>query len=154
MFFDYYEIIKQPMTMNQIKKRIGKDTSLTLQQFHEDMILVWENARTYNQEGSWVYNAAEDMQESFDKLWEEDMAKMESTGGDGDSGPAWPMLAGQGSGQASGTSTPMYKPEEKAAAPKIKISVGVGAGRRKVVEPDPTPDASEESDPDIEDDDY
>ncbi len=115
------------------------------------MHLVWDNARTYNTDGSWVYNAAEDMQEFFDKMWAEETAKIEPGGGDADGGPAWPVLAGQGSGQASGTSTPMYKPLDK-AAPKIKISVGAGASRRKAIEP--TPEASEESESDGDDDDY
>ncbi len=140
------------MTMNQIKKRIGKDPTLTLQQFRDDMRLVWDNARTYNQEGSWVYEAAEDMQAFFAKMYEEEMAKIEP--GEGDNGPAWPLLGGQRSGQASGTSTPMYKPHDKLAAPKIKISVGGGAARRKEVKPEPTPDASEASESDMDDDDY
>lgn len=101
-----------------------------------------------------MYNAAEDMQEFFDKLWEEEMAKLESGVGETDPGPAWPTLAGQGSGQASGTSTPMYNPLDKAAAPKIKISMGntSGASRRKVTKL--TTDVSEESESDVEDNDY
>lgn len=148
-FFDYYDVIKNPMTMNQIKKRIGKDPKFTLEQFCLDMHLVWDNARTYNQEGSWVYDAAEDMQKFFDKMWAEEMVKIEAP--DKDAGPTWPVLGGQRSGQASGTSTPMYKSEGMVAAPKIKISVG-GASRRKAIEP--TPDASEDSESDMDDDDY
>ena len=152
-YIDYYHVIKNPMAMNQIKKRIGKDATYNLQQLRDDMHLLWDNARTYNQEGSWVYNAAEDMQEFFDKMYEAEVPRLEMKGGEADSGPAWPLLVGQRSGQASGTSTPMYKPVDKQAAPKIKISVG-GAARRNEMKAESSPAASEESESDMEDDDY
>ena len=53
------------MTVNQIKRRIGKDPTFTLAQFSIDMHLVWDNARTYNEDGSWVYTAADEMQVVF-----------------------------------------------------------------------------------------
>ena len=34
--------------------------------FREDMRLMFNNARTYNQEGSWVYVDAEEMEKVFD----------------------------------------------------------------------------------------
>ena len=166
MFFDYYDVIKQPMTINAIKRRIGKDTSFNLDQLYADMHLVWDNARLYNQEGSWVFNAADDMQEFFDKLWAEEVPKFQSTEsassgtdgggagggvGNGGSGGLGSELA---SGAPSGTSTPMYKPQDKVVPvpPKIKISMG-GRKRMAEVEPDPTPTQSEESDEEDDDDD-
>nr|XP_031863638.1 uncharacterized protein CI109_000890 [Kwoniella shandongensis]KAA5530710.1 hypothetical protein CI109_000890 [Kwoniella shandongensis] len=124
---DYYVVIAQPIAMSQIKAKIGKP-SYNLQQFRSDMHLLWNNARTYNQEGSWVFNAAEDMQEGFDKMWEEEVPKFQAAqaqaqangNGNGEGGNGTP------SAEASGTSTPMFKPAggEKVTAPKIRISMG------------------------------
>jgi ATP-dependent helicase STH1/SNF2 len=143
-FPDYYVIIKRPMTMNQIKKRIGKDTSFTLAAFRADMHQVWDNARTYNEEASWVYAAAEEMQEFFDKRWDEEMAKLIGGNGSADAS-AGPSAA------PSGTSTPMFKPLEKVTMPKIKLNMGGGGSKRlENISPDPTPSESS----DDGDDDY
>lgn len=133
--------------MNQIKKRIGKDPTFTLAQFKADMHQVWINARLYNQEDSWVYNAAEDMQAFFDEKWEEEVPKLaSSTAGNGVEG------SNGASAAASGTSTPMYKPDKVATLPtRIKINVSSAKSRLAEVSRDPTP--SEESEEDDDDDD-
>ncbi|ORY25176.1 SNF2 family N-terminal domain-domain-containing protein [Naematelia encephala] len=153
MFFDYYTIIKQPMTMGQIKKSLGKP-NYTLTQFRDEMHLVWDNARTYNEEASWVYNAADDMQEFFDRRWEEEMAKLNSSssaslGGNGDSGPATAL--------PSGTSTPMYRPQDKVQIPGPRIKISVGGSKRKQEikdESEESEDEDEDEEEDDEDDDY
>ena len=163
MFFDYYDIVKKPMTMNAIKRRIGKDPSFGLDQFRADMILVWDNARLYNQEGSWVHNAAEDMQAFFEKKWEAEApgvmaaaaASRAAASAPGSVGPFGSNPASNGvSANGSGTSTPMYKPLDKVTLPpKIKINVS-GKKRMAEVTPDPTPSESEAEDEDDDDDDY
>ncbi|WVW81713.1 hypothetical protein I302_103709 [Kwoniella bestiolae CBS 10118] len=132
---DYYAIIAQPIALSQIKTKIGKP-GYTLQNFKSDMHLLWDNARTYNVEGSWVYNAAEDMQEFFDNLWNDEYPKL----------PSVPSGGGEDSGNTSGTSTPMFKsnPAERITAPKIRISMG-----KKKIEAK----AEEEQEEDEEDDD-
>lgn len=148
-FFDYYDIIKRPMTMNQIKKRIGKDPTFDLNTFKNDMHQVWDNARTYNVEGSWVYNAAEDQQEFFDKLYEEELAKLQSSqiqlpGGAG---------SGMTSGNASGTSTPMYKPQEKLQPVPTKIKLNMGKGAKQRIQEIEMEDENKSEDSASEDDD-
>lgn len=154
-FFDYYEIIKRPMTMNQIKRRIGKDSSFTLPAFRADMHQVWDNARTYNQEGSWVYNAAEEMQRAFDKMWEEEMSRLQGLS-DGAGGGE----SGLGTAAGSGTSTPMFKPQDQVKVPtatKIKLKLGQSS-RSRAIEPSPSVEGdgqeSESDASDSDDDDY
>ncbi|WVQ94065.1 hypothetical protein IAU59_001143 [Kwoniella sp. CBS 9459] len=125
---DYYAIIAQPIAMSQIRTKIGKP-GYTIQNFKSDMHLLWDNARTYNQEGSWVFNAAEDMQEFFDKLWQEEYPKLpadNSTTINGNGNGNGTGSRGSESAEASGTSTPMFKanPPERVTAPKIRISMG------------------------------
>nr|ODN86613.1 ATP-dependent helicase STH1/SNF2 [Cryptococcus depauperatus CBS 7841] len=141
---DYYAIIPQPIAMSQIKAKIGKP-NYNLQAFRNDLHLLWNNARVYNQEGSWVFNAAEDMQEAFDRLWDEVYpAFLQSQNSAG--------ISGEGSEETSlapsGSSTPMFKAGggvERVTAPKIRISMG-----KKKVEAA----RGEESEDEDEDDDY
>lgn len=65
VFPDYYHIIKQPISFNEIKKRIRNGDYLDLDQFHGDFSLMFKNARIYNEEGSIVYEDANAMDVSF-----------------------------------------------------------------------------------------
>ena len=148
------------MTMNQIRKRIGKDSTFTLAQFSVDMHLIWDNARTYNEDGSWVYSAADEMQAFFDKLWEEEVPKLEMDNGSNGVGLGVPGVmsavpSGLTSGVGSGSSTPMYKPTEPLPT-KIKLNMRGGPGRSKMQpSPDEEEDEAEDSESsDSDDDDY
>jgi len=55
---DYYAIIKRPISLEMIRKRIDGNVYTSLQGFKEDFRTIWENARTYNEEGSIVYEDA------------------------------------------------------------------------------------------------
>ncbi|KAG7450799.1 uncharacterized protein BT62DRAFT_1045760 [Guyanagaster necrorhizus] len=67
---DYYQLISRPICMSQIQKRSQGSYYKTVQQFRDDWKLMFNNARTYNQEGSWVYNDAEEMEKVFDATYE------------------------------------------------------------------------------------
>lgn len=140
--------------MSQIKRKLGTP-SYSLQAFRNDMHLLFNNARQYNTEGSWVFNAAEDMQEFFDKMWEEELPRLSN--GSASGGGSMGSRAVQGikneeaeSAVPSGSSTPMFKPPGAAKLP-TKIKINLGASKRQVPI-EATPEAgSEESDMD---DDY
>lgn len=69
---DYYAIIKEPMSLAAIKKKvqgvIGRDqpTGQTLfkswDSFEDSMSLIWKNARDYNEDGSDIYNVSLEME--------------------------------------------------------------------------------------------
>lgn len=65
IFPDYYHIIKQPISFNEIKKRIRNGDYMDLEQFHADFKLMFNNARIYNEEGSIVYEDANAMDVSL-----------------------------------------------------------------------------------------
>jgi ATP-dependent helicase STH1/SNF2 len=67
---DYYELIKQPIAISQIKKRTNSNHYKNVQSFRSDWKLMFSNARTYNQEGSWVYMDANEMEKTFDAAFE------------------------------------------------------------------------------------
>ena len=63
---DYPKIIKQPMDLGTIAKKIKKKQYETLFEVHDDARLVWENCMTYNADGSDFYKLADSLKKSWD----------------------------------------------------------------------------------------
>lgn len=55
---DYYQIIKKPIDLTTIRKRVKRGIYQTIDEFQDDITLLFNNARTYNIEGSQVYTDA------------------------------------------------------------------------------------------------
>ncbi|KAL1920244.1 uncharacterized protein VTP21DRAFT_1390 [Calcarisporiella thermophila] len=66
----YYVIIQRPIAMDIINRRIHSPYYKTIAQFRDDFHLMFNNARTFNEEGSWVYVDACKLQEAFDVAYE------------------------------------------------------------------------------------
>ncbi|KAH7344478.1 SNF2 family N-terminal domain-containing protein [Rhizoctonia solani] len=67
---DYYEVIHKPIAMSHMRKLSG------------DWRLMFNNARTYNQEGSWVYEDAGAMQAVFEEVFTRETAGTDMPGAD------------------------------------------------------------------------
>lgn len=146
---DYYTIIAQPIAMSQIKRKFGQ-AQYGLNALSADIKLLWTNARTYNTEGSWVYNAADEMEAYFDRRFAEEIDKYSPSGGKADTnGTNGDSTEGTTPAQ-SGQSTPMYK--GPAVATKIKLNIGASSRRNEIVKSD-TEEESEANDDDDDDDD-
>ncbi|KAI4185235.1 MAG: hypothetical protein L6R41_004239 [Letrouitia leprolyta] len=59
---DYYMIIKQPISMDMIKKKINKEEYSSLREFRNDVRLLCNNARTYNEDTSIIFQDANDIE--------------------------------------------------------------------------------------------
>lgn len=59
---DYYYIIKQPIAMDMIKKKINKEEYSSLREFRNDIRLLCNNARTYNEDTSSIFQDANDIE--------------------------------------------------------------------------------------------
>ncbi len=59
---DYYIIIKNPIAMDNIKKKINKEEYQSLKEFRDDIRLLCNNARTYNEDGSLLFQDANDIE--------------------------------------------------------------------------------------------
>lgn len=55
---DYYQLIKNPISMDQIVKKINQKRYQNLRQFREDVRLMVRNCQTYNEDGSILYQDA------------------------------------------------------------------------------------------------
>ncbi|KAJ7785661.1 SNF2-family ATP dependent chromatin remodeling factor snf21 [Mycena metata] len=63
---DYYQLITQPIALSHLRKRGTANYYKDMQQYRNDWTLMFNNARTYNQEGSWVYTDAVEMEKVLD----------------------------------------------------------------------------------------
>jgi len=60
---DYFQIIKRPMDLGTIKKRLENGCYHSVEEFQADTLLTFDNAMLYNQEGSVVHNMAKEMKD-------------------------------------------------------------------------------------------
>ena len=58
LYPDYYMVIKNPVSMDQIKKRINKEDYRSWRDFREDVLTLCNNARTYNEDSSLLFQDA------------------------------------------------------------------------------------------------
>lgn len=63
LYPDYYVLIKHPLALDMVKKRINNKTYSNIREFLEDVHLIFSNARIYNEEGSIVYLDATTLEE-------------------------------------------------------------------------------------------
>ena len=75
---DYFEVVRRPMDLGTIKKRLEHGCYHALEAFHVDVHLTFENAMLYNPEGSVVYNMASKMKEIFTKDYADLLLKLKA----------------------------------------------------------------------------
>ncbi|KDN52546.1 hypothetical protein K437DRAFT_232182 [Tilletiaria anomala UBC 951] len=88
LYPDYRQIIAHPICMRQIKRRIDNRTYRDVASCKSDIHLMFDNARIYNQEGSWVWNDANILQKAFDDKYDEVIVGSGLPGDDGQSASA------------------------------------------------------------------
>ncbi|OJJ48848.1 hypothetical protein ASPZODRAFT_111036 [Penicilliopsis zonata CBS 506.65] len=59
---DYYMIIQNPIAMEMIRKKINREEYQNLKEFRDDIHLLCQNARTYNEDGSILFQDANDIE--------------------------------------------------------------------------------------------
>jgi len=63
---DYPTIVREPMDLGTIEKKLDASSYATTEEFVADVKLVWYNARLYNPVGSVVHEAARALEKAFD----------------------------------------------------------------------------------------
>jgi len=67
---DYFEVIKRPMDLGTIRKKLENGCYHSLEEFQGHCYLTFENAMLYNPEGSVVFNMAKEMNVKFKMEYE------------------------------------------------------------------------------------
>jgi hypothetical protein len=62
---DYYELIKQPIAMDDIKKKLDHEDYISLEAVRSDFELMFNNAKQYNQTDSFIYQDAKELMVRF-----------------------------------------------------------------------------------------
>lgn len=68
LYADYFKLIKKPVALNLIRKHLNQDFYETFEDFLDEVRLMCLNAKTYNEEGSWVYTDAETIENYVNSL--------------------------------------------------------------------------------------
>lgn len=74
---DYHTVIKKPMDLGTVKKRLNMKQYPTPLEFADDIALTFTNAMTYNPVGHDVYKMAETLKGRFEEWWVGMVRKME-----------------------------------------------------------------------------
>ena len=112
---DYYRIITHPIALSVIRKRSNSNYYKNVTAFRDDWRLMFNNARTYNQEGSWVYVDAEEMEKVFNATWDRVIAGTDLPGAPPTA--TFSSIAGGGSGSATGSYASALTPMEEDGPP-------------------------------------
>jgi len=123
---DYYLHILNPIAISSIRKRVGGTFYRSVAAFKADWHLMFNNARLYNQEGSIVYEDANEMQKVFDETLEKvtagvDIPMVNSAGpgtGVNNSGYATPNTGQQGTPSLALSGTASAPPSSYATPPR------------------------------------
>jgi hypothetical protein len=65
---DYPKIIKKPMDLGTIRKKVDSKTYTTFDQFFADIQLIWDNCKLYNIAESEIYRMAEELERSTKRM--------------------------------------------------------------------------------------
>ncbi|CAG8434118.1 5302_t:CDS:2 [Diversispora eburnea] len=65
---DYYDIIKDPMDLSTVLKRVENDRYQSLSEFAVDVQKIWDNARTYNKSDTIFYKSAGELEAIFREI--------------------------------------------------------------------------------------
>jgi hypothetical protein len=63
---DYFEVIKKPMDLGTIQKKLDSGTYHAIKDFQSDVNLTFDNAMTYNEPSSVVYDMAKELKIKFE----------------------------------------------------------------------------------------
>jgi hypothetical protein len=75
---DYFNIIKKPMDLGLVERILLDGGYPNIQDFADDVQLVWQNCLTYNQPGSDVVRMAEELKRLFTEKWQKLVADLEA----------------------------------------------------------------------------
>jgi hypothetical protein len=64
--FDYPQLIKKPMDLGKIKRKLEKEEYKSIYDAAEDTRLVWKNCMQYNADGSDFYKLAQSLSKKFE----------------------------------------------------------------------------------------
>ncbi len=65
---DYPFIVKVPMDLGTVRKKLLSSKYQTVEEVLDDIQLIWDNCKLYNQAGSWINNIADKLDKTCKKM--------------------------------------------------------------------------------------
>ncbi|EAR97217.2 bromodomain protein (macronuclear) [Tetrahymena thermophila SB210] len=65
---DYPNVVKKPMDLSTVKNKINTQSYDTIEDFLDDIQLIWDNCKLYNAQGSWIWKLADKLDKYYKKL--------------------------------------------------------------------------------------
>jgi Bromodomain/TAZ zinc finger/PHD-finger len=75
---DYFDIIKKPMDLGTVQKKLENGVYHSIEDFQIDVFLTFDNAMTYNEDGSVVFDMAKELRVKFEGDLKKLMAQLEA----------------------------------------------------------------------------
>jgi len=75
---DYFQIVKKPMDLGTIQKKLDAGQYHSIDDFSSDVHLTFDNAMLYNEDGSVVYDMAKELKEKFTADYAKMCAKLDA----------------------------------------------------------------------------
>ncbi|KAK5075100.1 hypothetical protein LTR64_001305 [Lithohypha guttulata] len=75
---DYYQVIKEPMAYDTLKKKAKRKKYQSIAEFMKDVELMFKNALMYNEDGSDIHKWAQELLDEAKRLETEELAKPDS----------------------------------------------------------------------------
>ncbi|EXJ75567.1 uncharacterized protein A1O5_00073 [Cladophialophora psammophila CBS 110553] len=118
LYPDYYSFITEPIAMDMIEKRINSHQYSSLKDFQNDIALLAKNAKTYNEDGSMLYNDAIAIENHCNEMIARQVADNPSLGDR--------LLDGDSTAAASSAGTPRGS-VAPAGGTKLRLTLGTSS---------------------------
>ncbi|KAH8658684.1 putative chromatin structure-remodeling complex subunit snf21 [Tricladium varicosporioides] len=112
-FPDYYMIIREPISMKMIEKKMKKEEYSSLGDMKKDVLALCTNAKTYNEDGSMIYVDAVAIENACESKIRDEISEHPELGGDDDSSR---------NGGSTAPTTNAGTPLPSAASGKLKLT--------------------------------
>ncbi|KAI9805124.1 MAG: hypothetical protein M1825_000958 [Sarcosagium campestre] len=128
LYPDYYVVIKQPIAMNEIKKRIQREDYSSLKEFLDDVRTLCTNAKTYNEDTSLLFQDAQTIEmECLARLREETRDHPELADFEEATPSVPPTADGRSTAPISGAATPVAPSGLKLTFKNANLANGGGS---------------------------
>lgn len=67
---DYFEKIRKPMDLHTVTKKLESDSYASVEEWRKDVNLIWKNALTYHNEGTFINSIARELMDVFKNMSE------------------------------------------------------------------------------------
>ena len=75
---DYFDVIKKPMDLGTVQQKIDNGSYHAIEEFKADVDLTFDNAMQYNEDGTVVHDAAKELKNQFERLFEKMLVEQRS----------------------------------------------------------------------------